>query len=139
MNATGCVFHDLWQNHPMAVSIHQHITFIYTRDLNRSADFYEGVLGLRLAREQAGCRIYHLAGGSYLGVCDLPHRAVVTDGVIITLVTDEVDEWCERLRAHGVPLEKDPADSPQYRIYHAFVRDPNGYLIEIQRFWEPLP
>ena len=31
------------------------------------------------------------------------------------------------------------ADNPPCRIYNALVRDPNGYLIEIQRrFWEPL-
>jgi hypothetical protein len=49
-----------------------------------------------------------------------------------------VDEWWRRLRAHGVEFVKEPADNPPYRIYNAFVRDPNGYLVEIQRFWEPL-
>jgi len=24
------------------------------------------------------------------------------------------------------------------RIHNAFVHDPNGYLVEIQRFWVPL-
>ncbi|OQY24133.1 MAG: hypothetical protein DRJ03_06405 [Chloroflexi bacterium] len=24
--------------------------------------------------------------------------------------------------------------NPRYNIYHCFLRDPNGYLIEIQRF-----
>jgi catechol 2,3-dioxygenase-like lactoylglutathione lyase family enzyme len=53
-------------------------------------------------------------------------------------VTDRVDEWCAQLEREGVELVKEPADNPPYRIYNAFVRDPNGYLIEIQRFWEPL-
>jgi catechol 2,3-dioxygenase-like lactoylglutathione lyase family enzyme len=122
----------------MPPAIQQNITFVYTRDLGRSADFYERSLGLRLARDQGHCRIYHLSGNSYLGVCDAPRRPVVSEGVVVTLVTDDVDGWCAHLRARGVPLEKEPADNPPYRIYNAFLRDPNGYLIEIQRFWEPL-
>lgn len=51
-------------------------------------------------------------------------------GIPLTFVTDRVDEWCAQLKREGVELVKEPAD--------AFVRDPNGYLIEIQRFWEPL-
>ena len=37
--------------------IAQHITFLDTRDLARTADFYERILGLRLARDQGTCRI----------------------------------------------------------------------------------
>ena len=44
-----------------------------------------------------------------------------------------MDEWCARLRAEGVEFVKEPTDNPPYRIYNAFVRDPNGYVIEIQR------
>jgi hypothetical protein len=31
-----------------------------------------------------------------------------------------------------------PAHSDTYRIYHCFLRDPNGYLVEFQRFDDPL-
>lgn len=116
----------------------QQITFLYTRDLARTADFYERVLGLRLARDQGTCRIYHVAGAAYLGFCERAEAPEVPTGVVVTLVTDAVDEWCARLRAEGVPVVKEPADNPPYRIYNAFLRDPNGYLLEIQRFWEPL-
>ena len=30
-----------------------------------------------------------------------------------------------------------PALNPEYGIYHCFLRDPNGYLVEIQRFLDP--
>jgi len=53
-------------------------------------------------------------------------------------VTDDVDDWCRHLTNEGAEIVKAPADNPPYRIYNAFVRDPNGYIIEIQRFWEPL-
>ncbi len=121
----------------------QFITFLHTPDLARTADFYERVLGLRLARDQGACRIYQVAGDAYLGFCRQgevirPDAGDALARVVLTLVTDDVDAWCAHLAAHGVPLEKAPADNPPYRITNAFVRDPNGYLVEIQRFWEPL-
>jgi catechol 2,3-dioxygenase-like lactoylglutathione lyase family enzyme len=126
-----------------AIPVTQQITFLDTDDLARTAEFYEGILGLRLARDQGTCRIYHVCGGAYLGFCRRdPASAVAPRGAagvaVLTLITDEVDAWCARLEARGVEIVKQPADSPSYRIYNAFVRDPNGYLVEIQRFWEPL-
>ncbi|HVQ76896.1 MAG TPA: VOC family protein [Candidatus Binatia bacterium] len=116
----------------------QQITFLDTRDLARTADFYERVLGLRLARDQGTCRIYHVAGTAYLGFCQRADAPAPRPGLTLTLITDHVDEWCARLKGEGVEFVKEPAENPPYRIYNAFVRDPNGYLLEIQRFWEPL-
>jgi len=122
----------------MPAPVTQQITFLDTRDLARTSDFYERILGLRLARDQGTCRIYHLTGSAYLGFCERSETPPAPPQVVITLVTEEVDTWCAHLRRHGVELVKEPADNPPYRIYNAFVRDPNGYLLEIQRFWEPL-
>jgi catechol 2,3-dioxygenase-like lactoylglutathione lyase family enzyme len=117
----------------------QQITFLYTRDLEASARFYEGVLGLPLVLDQGTCRIYRAAQAGYLGVCA---RADAPPGqqsaLIITLVTPDVDGWYARLIASGVAIEHPPRHNPIYAIYHFFLRDPNGYLIEIQRF-ETLP
>lgn len=116
----------------------QQITFLDTRDLARTADFYERVLGLRLARDQGACRIYHVSDSAYLGFCQRTDVPAEPRGITLTFVTDRVDEVCADLRREGVVFVKEPADNPPYRIYNAFVRDPNGYLVEIQRFWEPL-
>ena len=119
-------------------AVTQQITFLDTRDLARTADFYERILGLRLARDQGTCRIYHVSGNAYLGFCQRADAIQEPQGVVFTLVTDQVDDWCAHLRSQGVEFVKEPADNPPYRIYNAFVRDPNGYVLEIQRFWEPL-
>ncbi len=58
-------------------------------------------------------------------------------GVILTLVTENVDDWYRKLRDAGVEIKTAPAQDPQYNIYHFFFRDPNGYLLEIQRFHDP--
>src|SRR5215831_15482127 len=103
-----------------ALPVTQQITFLDTEDLARTAEFYEDILGLRLARDQGTCRIYHVCEGAYLGFCRRDPASAVAPR-----------------SAAGVTV-KPPADNPPYRIYNAFVRDPNGYLVEIQRFWEPL-
>ena len=121
-----------------APAVDQLVTFLDTADLTRTADFYERILGLRLARDQGTCRIYHVSGGAYLGFCQRADAIGEPRGVVVTLVTDDVDAMCAHLRRHGVEFVKEPADNPSYRIDNAFVRDPNGYVIEIQRFWEPL-
>ena len=117
----------------------QQVTFLYTADLRATADFYEHTLGLPLVLDQGGCRIYGVAGNAFVGFCR--HSSAGerddTSGVVLTLVTDEVDRWYERLREQGVVFEKPPALNPTYNIYHCFLRDPNGYLIEIQRFLDP--
>jgi catechol 2,3-dioxygenase-like lactoylglutathione lyase family enzyme len=53
------------------------------------------------------------------------------------LVTDKVDEWYAFLQARGVEFDQAPALNDRYHIYHCFLRDPNGYLIEIQQFLDP--
>jgi catechol 2,3-dioxygenase-like lactoylglutathione lyase family enzyme len=113
------------------------ITFCSTQDLIATAGFYEGIMGFPLALDQGTCRIYRVARDAYLGFCRRAD-AVRPDGAILTLVTDDVDGWHRRLIAKGVPCEKAPAFNPTYKIYQAFFRDPNGYLIEIQRFEDPL-
>jgi catechol 2,3-dioxygenase-like lactoylglutathione lyase family enzyme len=114
------------------------ITFLYTRDLAETAYFYEEILGLPLKLDQGGCRIYQVSRDGYVGFCQRGGPVEGTEApVIITLVTANVDTWYTQLSARGVEFEKAPAVNPRYNIYHCFLRDPNGYLIEIQRFLHP--
>lgn len=122
------------KNHP---PVEQQITFLYTRDLAKTAHFYETVMGLPMVLDQGGCRIYHVVGEAYLGFCERESAPEVPQGILFTLVTPDVDAWYEYLAAQGVPFEKTPALNETYGIYHCFAQDPNGYLIEIQRFLDP--
>lgn len=112
------------------------ITFFKTNDLDATSAFYQGKLELVLVLDQSNCRIFKIAGEAYIGFCHCDEE-INTTGIIITLVTDEVDEWCNKLRDDGVMFEKEPATNPKYNIYHCFLRDPNGYMVEIQRFDDP--
>lgn len=116
----------------------QLVTFLPTRSLAATHAFYADTLGLPLALDQGPCRIYQVTLEAYVGFCEsatAPERP--GDTVTITLVTDEVDAWATRLRARGVALEKEPQLNPRFSIYHCFLRDPSGYLVEIQRFEDP--
>jgi catechol 2,3-dioxygenase-like lactoylglutathione lyase family enzyme len=117
--------------------IDSQITFVYTRDLKTSAHFYEDVLGLSLAVDQGSCRIYHIAGRkAYFGICERDTAPEDPVGLIFTFVTQDVDGWYERITAHGWQCDGAPRMNTTYHIYHFFVKDPNGYLLEVQRFAE---
>ncbi len=112
------------------------ITFLPSADLQRSRDFYEGVLSLELVNDQGTCHIYAVTAGAFLGLC-VKDRTRQTDGVIVTLVTDDVDEWCNRITAAGGRIDRGPDHNDRFGIYHAFLRDPDENLLEIQRFDDP--
>lgn len=119
--------------------IDSQITFIYTPNLAISADFYERIMGLPLWLDQTTCRIYRLADKSFLGICQVSesskgHFINRPSNLIITIVTPQVDEWYHTLTSRGIIFEAPPRYNPKYQIYHCFLKDPDGYLIEIQRF-----
>ncbi len=117
--------------------IHQHTTFLYTRDLAATAHFYEDVMDLQLALDQGDCRIYRVGRDAFLGFCEREDTPPHPVGIILTIVTREVDAWHRHLTDQGVEFEKSPTLNPHYDIYHCLLRDPSGYLIEIQRFEDP--
>lgn len=115
------------------------VTFIYTKDLEKSAAFYEDHLGLTLVQIQdGGCRLYRVSERAFLGLCrERDGRVTSTGGLILCMVTDAVDIWYDTLLAAGVDIEAPPSRNPDFQIYHFFFRDPDGHLLEIQRFDDP--
>ena len=118
------------------------IAFHPSTDLAAARHFYHEVLGLRLARDQESCLIFRVAGGGYLGFCrhdTLPGAgAEQHPGLILTLVTDRVDDLYRRLDDLGIETDGPPRWNERYGIYHFFAREPDGYRLEIQRFRDPL-
>lgn len=112
------------------------ITFLSTADLEATARFYEDVVGLELALDQGSCRIYRVVGQAFLGFCQREQTSPSPD-VIVTLVLDDVDGAVARLVQGGAELVQGPAVNERYQIYQAFLRDVNGYTLEIQRFIDP--
>lgn len=113
------------------------VAFLPAPAWDATRQFYGTVLGLPCVLEQVDCCIYQVAGTGYLGFCQRETSPQPAERVILTLVTDAVDAWHQHLQQHGAEVVKPPTFNERYQIYHMFVRDPNGYLVEIQRFEDP--
>ncbi len=117
--------------------IEQQVTFLATGDLEANAAFYEDLLGLPLILDQGVCRIYQTGKTAFLGFCEHLPAVLGEQPVIITLVSQDVDGWFDYASEKGAMIEKEPVMNATYNIYHFFMRDPDGYLVEIQRFLDP--
>ncbi len=122
---------------PRKLSFDQQVTFLHTADLAATHHFYTDLLGLDMVLDQGACRIYRVGRDAFLGFCEHFEPVDKRMGVILTLVTEQVDAWYEQLVARGVVFEKPPTVNAKFNIYQAFLRDPDGYLIEIQTFRDP--
>ena len=121
----------------MKLKFDQQVTFLTTDKMEESIHFYENLLELELVLDQGGCKIYRVSNDAFLGICKRDQHEDGCPQLVFTFVTDKVDEWYEVLKDKGVNVSKVPAYNPNYDIYHMFLRDPNGYLLEIQEFKNP--
>ena len=116
----------------------QQVTFLYSGNFARSTNFYGEILGLPLVLDQGACQIFRVSRDAFLGLCECASASPVTpESIIVTLVSDDVDAWYERLKAQGVTMESAPSENTKFNIYHFFLRDPDGYKLEIQCFRDP--
>jgi predicted enzyme related to lactoylglutathione lyase len=116
------------------------ITFLYFKELAGPAHFFEEVLGLQKVDDQGFARIYRISGGAFIGIvdeaqgyCDAP----AAKNVLITLVTDDVHQWYERLQAAGIAIDAAPAIHEKANVEGFFFEGPGGYAFEIQKFLNP--
>ena len=115
----------------------QQIIFVYVNDLSVSRTFYEDIMGFQLVLDQGNCRIVRTSEGGYLGYCIRGGNIRSHEGIILTLVTSQVDEWYEYLLENQVRIPEMPKSNPDYAIYHFFLKDPDGYVLEVQQFLDP--
>ena len=116
------------------------ITFLYFKELAGPANFFEEILHLQKVDDQGFARIYKISGGAFIGIvdetqgyCDAP----AAKNMLITLVTEDVHQWYERLQAAGVAIDAAPAIHPKANVEGFFFEGPGGYAFEIQKFLNP--
>jgi len=106
------------------------IVFFATKKLPEIVDFYTSRMGMDVWVAQKDCTIMRKTDFA-LGFCQ--RESADTSG-IITFVVDtreEVDRMSEELRDL---TEGSPQLNEKYRIYHFFLRDPEGRMLEVQQF-----
>jgi catechol 2,3-dioxygenase-like lactoylglutathione lyase family enzyme len=116
------------------LKLKEFILFLGTEDLGKTADFYLKVLEFKLYKNQELCQIFSITKDSKIGFCS--HMPVVCSekSPIITLVTTKVDEFYEKMVSNDILISQKPKLNNQFKIYHFFFKDPNGYTIEVQKF-----
>lgn len=113
------------------------ITFLYYKDLEKAAGFYKDVMGFELTVDQGWAKIYRVADGAHVGVVDESrgyHRASPTKPVMVTLVVPDVDAWYRYLKKKGVETLNEPHVVEELGLRAFLLEDPEGYVIEIQKF-----
>ncbi|NLI06551.1 MAG: VOC family protein [Thermotogaceae bacterium] len=109
------------------------IFFLGCHSLEKINEFYQGFLGLELFRDQRNCRIYSVPSGGMIGFCEhLPVEAG-TLSPIMTFLTEFVDDFHEKAIKLGMAPDR-PSINEKFGIYHFFLKDPEGYRVEIQKF-----
>ena len=107
---------------------------IFCRDVERSAQFYEGLLGFRRERADGDVALSAPVAGTKdatIGILLHPGGAGATAGHDIgTFQVDDVDAVVGRLRSAGVPVRTEPVDEP-WGVRHATVLDPDGHGVDL--------
>ena len=111
--------------------------FLYYKDLDRATAFYRDTLGLELVADYQMARVFRITADSYLILVDAAkgmHTADEPKSVALALVTDQLEQWHAYLKAQGIAPRSAFAPTPG-RAHDGFViQDPEGYLLEFERF-----
>ncbi|HVG05154.1 MAG TPA: lactoylglutathione lyase [Burkholderiaceae bacterium] len=118
-------------------------TMLRVGDLQRSIDFYTKTMGMQLLRTtDRPDQKYSLA---FVGYADESQQAVIeltyNYGVAsyelgtayghIAIGVDDVYAVCERVKAAGAQVSREPGPVKGGTTVIAFVQDPDGYKIEL--------
>jgi len=118
-------------------------TMLRVGDMQRSIDFYTKSMGMQLLRTtDRPDQKYSLA---FVGYADESQQAVIeltyNYGVTrydlgggfghIAIGVDDIHATCERVRAAGAQITREPGPVKGGTTVIAFVQDPDGYKIEL--------
>jgi catechol 2,3-dioxygenase-like lactoylglutathione lyase family enzyme len=111
--------------------------FLYYKDLGRATAFYQQTLGMELVADYQMARIFRVTADSYLVLVDATkgmHSADEPKSVALALLTNQLEAWHAYLATRGISPRSPFAPRPG-RAHDGFViEDPEGYLLEFERF-----
>ena len=118
------------------------LTFLYYKDLARAGEFYEKIMGFELVQDQKWAKIFKVADSAFMGCVDGNigyHKHDPTKPVMLTVIVDDSDAWYEHFVENGVETLNKPHDDVELNMRIFLLQDPEGYVIEIQKFNDPFP
>jgi lactoylglutathione lyase len=118
------------------------ITFFYYRNLDKAAEFYRDIMGFELVQDQRWAKIFKINENAYMGCVDGNvgyHKPSVDKPVMLTIIVDDPDAWYEYFKRRDVETLNEPHDDEALNLRIFLLQDPEGYVIEIQKFYQPFP
>ena len=122
------------------MAIESSVIFFPVSDIQRTADFYVRVCGLKLHQSQGGGKsLIFDTGYGFIGFVEYGDGRPMPTGVLSPCISfncrDEADvdtRYAEVLAAGAEPIAA-PARHPVFPVYSCFFRDPDGYKVEFQK------
>ncbi len=114
-------------------SIDSQVVFLYYKNVEEAAVFYEKTLGLAKTFDEGWVKIYRVGPDSSVGLVsegEGVHRSSTDKPVMLSIVTSEVDAWARYLTRKGVPFRSELSDSKKVPVRGFIVEDPGGYTVE---------
>jgi len=119
------------------LDIQANLVFLYYKDLAKSQDFYENVLGLDLAADYGFAKIYQISQTSFVGLVDEKegmHKSSEPKTVTLSFVTEQIDEWYHYLKDQGVEMRGPVKNATRHPTRGFVAYDPEGYFLEFETF-----
>ena len=112
--------------------------FFYYEDVEAATEFYQKVMGFRIAADYGFAKIMQVAPKSFITLVDETkgmHSSTEPKTTAIALLTDQLEEWWEYIRTQDIEMRSTEFNQVEGRPHHGFVAvDPEGYLLEFERF-----
>jgi len=112
---------------------------VYARDVERSAAFYSGILGMKVIEDfrYEGKSVYSRlrapGGDGTIAIHQAgPGAPVASEGVRLYFEIRELDGFCDKLRKKGIYFSQLPKMMP-WGWRHAYLNDPDGH--DISLYW----
>ncbi|MGI9203093.1 MAG: VOC family protein, partial [Woeseiaceae bacterium] len=120
-------------------SLTSQVTMFYYKDIEPAAYFYGELLGLEKTFDLTWVKFYKTGPASTVGLVTEGdggwHKVQDTNAVMLSLVTEEVDAWYERLRdKEDLTILKEIGDGGPVRSF--LLEDPGGYTVEFFEWLE---
>jgi predicted enzyme related to lactoylglutathione lyase len=101
-------------------------------DINRSRDFYEKVIGLKVTMESAGGKwIEFDIGPGTFAIGSYPDWKPSGDGTLAAFEVDDINAEIARLKSHGVKVVMDVMETPV--CHFAMIADPDGNKLMLHK------
>jgi|GEM_PF-168432 len=119
------------------LGINATITWLYYKDLQRMETFFQEVYGMPRITDQGWAKIYHVKGGSYLGLVDERrgmHKYSEKKAVCVSFILASPEKWLEYNKTNNVFTSPDQhMVSDKYFHVNKFTgTDPERYMLQFE-------